>query len=280
MAFFPVGGVFTGTYRLSEVVGNEPEPVVRGVVTATLFQDHTENISPLALISVFGENFTEQGVIVRNPVVDDATGRLSTYLGNTCLEIDGFPAPLLFVGENQINAQTPKEVDAGMATVRVVRNCRTGNEIAGSGSVTVETVNPFFFIHSNGIVIAHDQRGELIGTPNMGNEYRYARGGEIITLYGTGFGDTVGGLETGQIPGVADRLLLPVRFEIGKDVLEEPTLLDESAVLYAGAAPCCAGLHQFSIRLPVELPSGYLQVAAYVDGAGAMQFDPPVIPIE
>ncbi len=37
-------------------------------------------------------------------------------------------------------------------------------------------------------------------------------------------------------------------------------------VLYAGAAPCCAGLYQFTVRLPPTFPDGNAAVMAIVQG--------------
>ena len=37
-------------------------------------------------------------------------------------------------------------------------------------------------------------------------------------------------------------------------------------VRYAGAAPCCAGLYQFTVRVPVVVPDGYIPVIATVQG--------------
>ena len=37
-------------------------------------------------------------------------------------------------------------------------------------------------------------------------------------------------------------------------------------ILYAGAAPCCAGLYQFAVRLPDNLPDGNVPVTADVQG--------------
>ena len=37
-------------------------------------------------------------------------------------------------------------------------------------------------------------------------------------------------------------------------------------VSYAGAAPCCAGLYQFTVRVPVVVPDGHIPVIATVQG--------------
>ncbi len=37
-------------------------------------------------------------------------------------------------------------------------------------------------------------------------------------------------------------------------------------VLYAGASPCCAGLYQFTLRLPDDLPDGGAPIVAAVNG--------------
>ena len=37
-------------------------------------------------------------------------------------------------------------------------------------------------------------------------------------------------------------------------------------IFYAGAAPCCAGLYQFVVRIPLNAPDGDLPVEAAVMG--------------
>ena len=45
-----------------------------------------------------------------------------------------------------------------------------------------------------------------------------------------------------------------------------PQFKRSDAPLYAGAAPCCAGLYQFTVRLPDDLPDGNVSVIAVVQG--------------
>ena len=98
-----------------------------------------------------------------------------------------------------------------------------------------------------------------------GVELTPAAPGEVVTLFGTSFGLTDPPLEAGQIPAtallelngaapLANRIVF--RFSRYHGTPED--------VFYAGAAPCCAGLYQFTVRVPPDVPNGDLAVQASV----------------
>ncbi len=102
----------------------------------------------------------------------------------------------------------------------------------------------------------------LVGPPGLipGVTLTPAEPGEVITLYGTGFGATDPLLATGQIPGGAAGLANEVSFTFGG------IAVPSRDVLYKGAAPCCAGLYQFAVRLPTVVSDGNAAVMATVRG--------------
>ena len=220
-------------------------------------------ISPNALISVFGRDFA--GTRTLNPVID-ADGGIAVNLGATCLEIGGKRAPLFFVSPTQINAQVPHDLAPGEAALTVIRGCGTANERRSeAASATVAAVSQAFFnvplnLDGRNPLVALHGGPALAGPPELGAAFTPAEPGEVVTLYGTGFGPTEPALATGEIPGAAANLANAVSFSVGG------IAVPPEDILYAGAAPCCAGLYQFTVRLPDDLPDGNAPVTAVVQG--------------
>ena len=109
----------------------------------------------------------------------------------------------------------------------------------------------------------------LVGAPGMipGVPMTPAADGEYVSFFGTGFGGFVLPLEAGEIAGVKYpelngqvRLANPVSFEI--DGIAVPP----EDIYYAGAAPCCAGVQQFVVRVSPQARTGNLRVRATVKG--------------
>ena len=225
-------------------------------------------ISPNAIVSVFGRGFAPEGTQAASPALDGA-GRVATELAGVCLEIDGKRAPLFAVFPQQINAQAPHDLTPGTAQVEAVLGCGTRNARHGfAATVRVADVSPAFFNFPidpggrNPIVALHAGGSALVGLPGdvPGVELTPAEPGEVITLFGTGFGPTEPPLEAGQIPGGAAELASEVEFTFGG------IRIFADDILYAGAAPCCAGLYQFTVRVPFGFPDGYAAVSAAVRG--------------
>ena len=245
-----------------------------GIVLAT-GTPVVNRIAPNAIITVFGEDFAPAGTQVVSPQLDDG-GKVATKLANTCLEIDGDRAPLFAVFPTQINAQAPHLLQPTQATAEVIRGCGTQDEQRSPAeTVAVAPLAPAFFNFvsnpggHNPIVALHGGGPGLVGESGLipGVTFTPAQPNEFVSFFGTGFGPTDPALESGQIPsqalpnsrGVAD-LTNEVTFTIGG------IAVPPEDVFYAGAAPCCAGLLQFVVRVPPNAPDGNLGVVATVGG--------------
>ncbi len=280
--------------RLTPWTGGGAPAIAEGGVVLAAGTPLVERISPNALISVFGQDFAAPG----EPAIAaalDASGRVPVNLANTCLEIRrthiyeegtfaspmprGFGdqrVPLFLVSPTQINAQAPHDLTPGeVAVLTVVQGCGTADELRNPvgalgaivpPSLKVAAVSPAFFNvvnNANGrnpLVAQHGGGPALVGPPELGAAFTPAAPGEIVTLYGTGFGPTEPAFEAGVVPGVPADLAYPVSFRVGGKAVPPQD------VLYAGAAPCCAGLHQFTLRLPADLPDGDAALTATVLG--------------
>ncbi len=265
--------------RLTPWTGGDPVIAEGGVVQAG-GTPLVDRISPNTLISVFGQDFSPPGAPMLGAGLD-ASGRVSVNLADTCLEIGRYGStgrgirdirgklvPLFLVSPTQINAQAPHDLTPGEdAQVTVIRGCGTADALRSvEVSVRGVAITPAFFNVVNNpdgrnpLVAQHGGGPALVGPPELGAAFTPAAPGEIVTLYGTGFGPTEPALEAGVVPGAPAGLAYSVSFNVGgKAVLPED-------VLYAGAAPCCAGLYQFTVRLPADLPDGDAAVTATVLG--------------
>ena len=256
--------------RLTPAAAPSPRISAGGVVLATQ-TPLVNRISPNAIISLYGQGFAPPGTLATDPALNPA-GRVAVNLAATCLEIGGKRAPLFVVTPGQINAQVPHDLAPGEAALTVTRGCGTANEQrSAAASATVAAVSPAFFNLVNNadgrnpLVALHGGGPDLAGATDLGAAYTPAEPGEFVTLFGTGFGATEPPLATGQIPGTAVRLANAVAFTFGG------IAVPPQDVFYAGASPCCAGLYQFTVRLPANLPDGDATVTATVQGVSTPQ---------
>ena len=247
-----------------------PPSISAGGVVLASGTPAVNRISPNAIISVFGQDFA--GTRTLNPVID-ADGGIAVNLAATCLQIGGKRAPLFVVTPGQINAQVPHDLAPGEAALTVTRGCGTANEQrSAAASATVAAVSPAFFNLVNNLdgrnplVALHGGGPDLVGAPGLlpGTEFTPAAPGEVVTLYGTGFGPTEPAIAAGRIPGVA-HLTNAVAFTVGG------IAVPPEDVPYKGASPCCAGLYQFTVRVPADVPDGDATVTATVQGVSTPQ---------
>ena len=267
-------GTLTATLEFDEAPPPSPSgrPVISDGVVLSTVAPFVSTISPLALISAFGEGFAPAGTQALSPRLD-SSGRVAGNLGNTCLEINGTRAPLFAVIPTQINAQAPSQ-QIGRADIRVIRNCGTGSRQASEPvRVEMERTSPAFFNFENNpdgrnaIVALHGGGPGLAGPPGLipGLQLTPAEPGGVVTLLGTGFGQTDPPLETGQIPArVLPNGIANLRYDVSFTIGGVAVPADD--VLYAGTAPCCAGVYQFVLRVPQRASRGAAPVMATAGG--------------
>jgi uncharacterized protein (TIGR03437 family) len=173
------------------------------------------DIAPGAAISIFGLGLSRANMETR-------------------VEIGGLPARILFATPFQLNAVVPLELAPGPAQLRVTSFFGTAE-----APLEIRAAAPALFRFSTSQAAITNQDGQL-NTP--GNP---ARRGEVVVVYGTGFGAV-----EAQPGGNLLRTVLPVTARVaGVDV----------PVVYAGLTPGAAGLYQLNLTLPADLPPGLSQ---------------------
>ncbi len=207
-----------------------------GIVNASNYSPGP--FAPNSVISIFGTGlaWSSQGL-----TADDVrSGRLPTAINGVQVVVSGYPAPLFYVSELQINFLMPTNQIAGNVTVRVVRQGVTGPEV----TVGLLDAAPALFSSPlpPGYAIAqHSPDYSLVD----GNAP--AKPGGIIILYGTGLGKTQPyPARPDEIPwfaGVLERMA-------DLRVYLDGNAVDPKAVQWAGLSPGSAGLYQINLKLP------------------------------
>lgn len=260
--------------------GQPPSISPGGVVLSNLLPT-VNTISPLSIISLFGLDFSAELIAVPNL---DAEGRVDTILGGTCVEIAGVRAPIYAIFPTQANIQTPAGAPLGPVGVVAIRDCDT--PLASRSPVemvTVEEATPGFFLFPprsvDGFIAARFHEGAAPVAPvgvfpdDSFGPSRPAKRGDVIILYGTGWGDTEPSFATGELPVGAAAVLDSANPTVTFGGIQ----LAPADVFYIGVTPGNAGLFQLAIRVPAAAQPGDNQVVLTVYGKSTPVG--PVVPV-
>jgi len=198
-------------------------------------------------VSIYGSNLA-QGIATWN-------GDFPTSLDGTSVTIDGKAAYLEYVSPAQINLQVPNDTATG--TVNVVITTAVGSV---TSTAALAPFSPSFFSfdgkHVAAIIVRSDgydllgPTGTSLGYPTVA-----AKAGDIVELFGTGFGPTNPPVPAGQAFSGAAPTTSPVTIRIN----------NMSVVpLFAGLSG--AGLYQLNLTIPPGLGTGDVSLQATVGG--------------
>ncbi len=221
-----------GSLLLPGIPGAAP---ILGIANAAADQA-SGSIAPGELISLYGPKLgpaESQGAQV-------ADGVVSSSLAGYQVLFNGTPAPLLYLGANQINCVVPQEL-RGQDSVDV--QIKTPQGTLSGPSLSVVASQPDIFHDANGNPYAINPDGTLVSQDHP------ATPGSIITLWATGAGANQGlTINDGAVAAPPlGHPSLPV--SILSDAGGLP--LHSLAVLYAGDAPgAVVGVLQVNLRLP------------------------------
>jgi uncharacterized protein (TIGR03437 family) len=167
-------------------------------------------LSPGTLASVFGSGLS-------------ATGRA------TAVTVDGQAATVLAATPFQVNFQIPPGLSPGEHTLRIESPFGAAEQ-----SIALAATSPGIFSLGGGRGAVVNQAGSVNSATNP------ARRGEVISVFGTGFGAL-------RTQGALQVTVTPV-----SGLLEGQALVTQ----YAGAAPGFPGLYQINLLLPPGIPPG------------------------
>jgi uncharacterized protein (TIGR03437 family) len=145
----------------------------------------------------------------------------------------------------------------------VVSNAGKPNELRSiMANITVLPLAPVFFTF-NGTSIAAQfaNTSNVVADPSVVPSGLPAKPGDIVTLYGTGFGTTDKPVAPGSLATGISRVTAPVTVTIGG------VTLAPQDVLYVGLSPgSIGGLYQLNVRIPASTLDGDIPVVASAGG--------------
>ena len=245
--------IYTTSKVLRPACNVTQKPSVTGVSDAASFR---AAIAPGGMISIFGGPFSSSDGFFRAASSDLDAGKVPTEFGCVEVEIGGLKAPVFFVSKNQINAQAPLLNVTGPVEVSVSLNSGGQSMRSDAAKVAVSFTAPAFFTFDGKRVAALNvsRDNAVLAGDNA------AKPGDIVSVYGTGFGLTNPVWQPGEFPDVQSPLRDPPIVTVGGITLAS------GDVLYAGASADAPGLYQLNLRLPATLPDGDAAVVARMGG--------------
>jgi uncharacterized protein (TIGR03437 family) len=241
------------TVPVTLTVGNPNRPAVstNGVVNAASF---VAGIVPGSFASIFGTNLasTTTGKGWDGAIVN---GQLPTQIDGVSVSVGGKPAYIAYIRQDQINIQVP---DAGAGPVQVT--VTNSNGTSAPVTVTSQQFGPAFFL-ANGSKYAVAQHYPDYGysaNPSAVPGTVAAKPGDILILWGTGFGPTNPAVPAGQVPPPTGPSVT------GGGVPVTVTVGGVSAQLISAVLSPYAADYQIAIKLPSSLPNGDIPIKASI----------------
>ncbi len=254
-------GLITGIF--------DPAPVIRtsppGVISASEYGAFSA-IAPGSWIEIYGSNLgTTLGRVWGG---SDFTGdQAPTSLAGTSVTVGGKAAFVNFVSPGQINVQVPSGVATGSQPVIVT----TAGGISLASNVTVNPVQPGLLAPSvfklaagqYAVALLPDGRTFILpaGTTTAVPTAR-AKPGDVIMLYGVGFGPVTPDIPAGQIVRPANTLQSKFQASFAGVPAD---------VQFAGLVNGFVGLYQFNVVVPQVATSNAVPVTFTLGGTSGTQ---------
>ena len=253
-AAYPKGTVISYTYDkagnlLSRIVSSSAAPAITSVVNGASFQP---GIAASTWITILGTNLSATTRLWGSS--DFVNGNLPTKLDGVSATVNGIAAYIYYISPTQLNVLSPDDSTTGPVQVQVTNANGASNSLAANTS----QVSPAFFLFTAKYPAAVHANGVSVGKAGLiaGANFAPAKPGEIILLFGTGFGPTNPPLPAGKLVTAAAPLANAVTVTIGG----KPAKVD-----FAGLSG--SGLDQLNVTIPAGMPDGDAALAATVSGS-------------
>ena len=222
-----------------------------GVVSGASFQP---GIVPGSWVTIKGTNLSPVSSDTWEKEIVD--GKLPIALDGVSVSMGSKDAYVYFISPGQINVQAP---DIGTGPVPVTVKTPVGTSLAVTANVSAQAP-AFFQWPGNQAVATRNSDGGLAVKDGTfaGATTIAAKPGDVLILWGTGFGPTTPPVAAGiQVP--ADKLYsaAPVSVKLGGTDVQ---------VFGAALSPGYAGLYQIAIQVPASMADGDYEIKATVSG--------------
>lgn len=242
--------VVTGTetystkLQLSPATANPSVPTVTAVSSDASF---TSPISTGSWVAIFGSNLAPPGDSRQwNTSTEIVNGKLPANLDGTIVTVNGKPATVEFISPGQVNIQPPDDTAVGPVPVVV---STTAGGASATFMATYAKFAPGLFPATAPYVVAQHADNSYVSTASP------AKPGEVIILWGTGFGPANPAVPSGQVFTGANPLANTVTATIGG----QPASVQFSGVVGAG-------LVQINVQVPASINNGDAPLVLSVGG--------------
>ena len=233
-------------------------------------------VAPGSIESIFGTGLT-RGV---SGVIQASTSPLPLSLHGTSVLINGIPAPIFAIaninGQEQINFQVPWELQGNPIPEQALGNVIPLTTIPAVSIVVVNngTVSPamrsFFFDTQSAIITSDGSHAVATHADySLVTSQNPAHPGEVITVYGVGFGPVTPAAATGVPAGSSPPSTLNANVSVTVNA-------QNASVLFSGLSPGAVGLYQFNIVIPDRVGVGDLNLLINVGGRNSNLVTVPV----
>ena len=239
--------IYTTSLKLTPAApAQKPAITSGGVVSASAFKSATA-AAPGSWIEIFGSNLS---TTTREWAGADFSGsNAPTSIDGISVTVGGRPAFISFVSPTQVNAQVPDGVSIGSGVPVVVKNAAGDSDPV---NITTADLAPAILAPPSFVVAGRQHAvATFAGTSTVtyvgaagaipGVTMRPARAGDVITLYGVGFGPVT----PASVPGTIASGSSEVRGNVTVMIGTTPAVLQ-----YKGLAPGFVGLYQFNVTVP------------------------------
>ena len=264
--------IYTASYTLTPAVaGGPPAITAGGVVSALAFGGFT-SVAPGSWMEIYGTNLS---ATTRLWAGTDFNGtKAPTSLDNVKVTIGGQAAFLDYISPTQVNAQVPSNTPTGAQQMTVSYSSSTSSAY----NITVNPLQPgllapsSFIVGGKQYVVAQFADGAYVLPPNAipGIPSRQAKPGEVIIIYGIGFGPVLDSgnqdIPAGTVVTTANKLTNSFSMDFGGAAAN---LSDPRS--FFGLAPNFVGLYQFNVVVPTVVNNDLVPLSFKLNGASGSQ---------
>lgn len=257
--------IYTAHYSLSAASSSGSKPTVSSANVAAGF-DAKAPVASGTWIEIYGSNLA---TAARSWQGADFNGvNAPNTLNGVSVKINDKSAYVDYVSPGQVNVQVPDDPAVGPVKLVVT------NAAGDSNSITLQksAIGPAllappdsFNVGGKQYVVAvfQDGSGAFAGRANLisGVKFRPAKAGDIIAVYGIGFGPVSPAIPAGAVATQQNSLQTKPTFRVGGATAE---------LSYDGLAPNLMGLYQFNLKLPAA-SSGDQPLTVDVGGVSTNQ---------
>lgn len=250
--------IYTANYTLTlQSAGGGNNPVITAVVNGASFQPGIESGS---WSTIFGSNLSTTPARTWNPQTEIINGVLPTSLDGVSVMVNNKPAAIYYISATQINFQSPDDSSLGPVSVTVTNS----NGTSSAAVAQLQRESPGFFMfdpqarkYVAALVANPDGTATYLGPPGLfgsGATSRPAKPGEILELYGTGFGPTNPAVPSGEVFTSAAKAMDKVMVTIAGV---------NATVQFVGITG--AGLYQINVVVPLTVSAGDQKIVAIIN---------------